>query len=97
MPLLLVIDLAFCALILHLTGGWASPFYLYCFSPLLTSALLFQFKGALYSASSFSFLYAFTLSESTVKTHVSSVLKKLNLKSRAEAAAYLLKDNNSKK
>ena len=56
-PLLLAIDLIFCALILHLTGGWASPFYLYCISPLLLSALLFTLKGAIYSAATFSFLY----------------------------------------
>jgi len=190
LPALLAIDLTFCTLILYLTGGWASPFYLYCLSPLLTVALLFGFKGALFSASIFSFLYISVLyangysivkiaetgrldsfisnfvsfflvsiffaypaslldklelskqeieatkhdleqsnrelekvykltplsrreidvmrlisdgksnkeiadilflSESTVKTHVSSILKKLNLKSRAEAASYFYK------
>ncbi|MDI6717119.1 MAG: response regulator transcription factor, partial [Actinomycetota bacterium] len=36
------------------------------------------------------------LSESTVKTHVSSIFKKLNLQSRAEAATYLNQGNGSK-
>lgn len=56
-PPLMMFDLVFCALILHLSGGWASPFYLYCLSPIITSALLFKFKGAMYSASAFSLLY----------------------------------------
>jgi len=195
MPFLLLIDLVFCASILHLTGGWASPFFLYSFSPLLLSAFLFKLKGALFSASIFSLLYSAVLylngysnlriaemgrldslisnyvsfflisifcaypsilleqlerskqetmqakdelehahkelemayrlvplsgreidvlslisegisnkdiartlflSESTVKTHVSSILKKLNLQSRAEAATYLNQGNGSK-
>jgi len=192
-PFLLLIDLIFCAFILQITGGWASPFYIYCFSPLLIAALLFKFRGAIYSASVFSFLYISVLylngysvariaemgrldslisnficffliaiffaypsrlleeleksrqetkfvkdnldeahkkleityklsplsereievlyllaegksnkeiagklflSESTVKTHISNIYKKLNLQSRTEAVAYFFKENN---
>lgn len=192
-PLLLSIDVAFYPLIFYFTGGLASPFFLCGFSPLLTSALLFKFKGALYSVLAYSSLYVFellslngysairlahsgefnffitylasfflvaiffaypivllgrlenskkeieieknnleqthgkleiayklhalsqremdvlelisqgksnkeiartlSLSESTIKTHVSSVLKKLKLKSRTEAISYFLKEN----
>jgi NarL family two-component system response regulator LiaR len=35
------------------------------------------------------------LAESTVKTHVSSILRKLNLKSRSEAVAYFYKENSA--
>jgi len=195
-PSLLLIDLIFCSSILHLTGGWASPFFLYSFSPLLLSAFLFKLKGALYAASIFSLLYSAVLylngysvarvaemdrldslisnylsfflisifcaypsillerlekskqetmqvkdeleqahkelemayrlvplsareinvlsliskgksnkgiadslflTESTIKTHVSSILNKLNLQSRDEAATYLHQENGSKK
>ncbi|MDI6716224.1 MAG: response regulator transcription factor [Actinomycetota bacterium] len=194
-PPLLLIDLIFCASILHLTGGWESPFFLYSFSPLLLSAFLFKLKGALFSASIFSLLYSAVLylngysvaraaelgrldslisnyvffflisifcaypsillekleksqqettkareeieqihkelemayklvllskreidvlgfiskgksnkeiadslflAESTVKAHVSSILRKLDLKSRAEAVAYFYKEDGSK-
>ncbi|OIO85856.1 MAG: hypothetical protein AUK32_06555 [Candidatus Aquicultor secundus] len=193
-PLLLSIDLIFHALILFISGGWASPFFLCGLSPLLTSALLFKFKGAIYSATAYSMLYllelsgnrfsiakfvqmkqldsfisdfvsfflvaiffaypshlldqleeskqeaglvkqdleqaykrldlayqlvplskremdvlrlisegksnkeiaeALFLSKSTIKTHVSSILKKLNLKSRSEAVAYFYKEENA--
>lgn len=60
-PLLLFLDLAFCGYIIHLTGGWGSPFYLYSFSPLLVAALFFKYKGALLSASAFSLIYSFVL------------------------------------
>jgi len=192
-PFLILIDLVFCALILQMTGGWASPFYIYCFSPLLIAALLFKFKGAICSASVFSLFYISVLylngysiakiaqmgrldslisnfvcfylvaiffaypsrlleeleksrretefvkenleethkkleiayklsplsereieilhlmaegksnkeiagklflSESTVKTHISNIYKKLNLQSRTEAVAYFFKENN---
>lgn len=192
-PLLLSIDLVFHVFILFITGGWASPFFLCGLSPLLTTALLFKFKGALYGASAYSMLYllelygngfsitrfvhmkqldsfisdfvsfflvsiffaypsslldkleeskqetefakqdleqayqkldlayqlvplskremdvlrlisegksnkeiadALFLSESTIKTHVSSILRKLNLKSRSEAVAYFYKEES---
>ncbi|NCO66492.1 MAG: hypothetical protein COW32_08775 [Candidatus Aquicultor secundus] len=38
---------------------------------------------------------ALFLSKSTIKTHVSSILKKLNLKSRSEAVAYFYKEENA--
>lgn len=57
MPSFLAADQLFCVLVLYLTGGWASPFYLYSLSTLLTSALLFKFRGAFYSATTFSLLY----------------------------------------
>lgn len=192
-PVLLSIDVVFHVFILYVSGGWASPFFLCGLSPLLTSALLFKFKGAIYSATAYSMLYLLELtangfsvasfvhmkqldsfisdfvsfflvaiffaypshlldqleeskqeaefakqdleqaykkldlayqlvplskremdvlrlisegksnkeiaddlflSESTIKTHVSSILRKLNLKSRSEAMAYFYKEEH---
>ncbi|MBO9367453.1 MAG: GAF domain-containing sensor histidine kinase [Chloroflexi bacterium] len=56
-PLLMGIDLLFCALILTLSGGSNSPYYLYTISPLLAAAFFFQLRGALISAGAFTILY----------------------------------------
>jgi DNA-binding CsgD family transcriptional regulator len=56
-PSCIVLDLLFCILMLDITGGWASPFYLYSLSPILMAALLIKLKGALYFSSAFSLLY----------------------------------------
>ncbi len=60
-PSLLSLDFLFCGLILYLTGGWASPFYLYSFAPLLVAALLFKYRGAVFAASAFSLIYSLVL------------------------------------
>lgn len=49
-PILLGVDLAFCAAVLAASGGIGSPYYFYALSPLLVGALLFQMRGALLSA-----------------------------------------------
>ena len=56
-PFFLGIDLIISAMILGLSGGAQSPYYLYALGPLLTSALFFQMRGAVGAAASFSLLY----------------------------------------
>lgn len=56
-PILLSIDLLFSALILAVSGGVHSPYYLYALSPLLAGAFFFQMRGALFSSLVFTPLY----------------------------------------
>src|SRR3989304_3839170 len=49
-PPALGVDLAFCAGMLALTGGWRSPYFLFALSPLLAGAFFFRLRGALISA-----------------------------------------------
>ncbi len=56
-PWLLLLDLALMALILALSGGWQSPFYLYTLNPLLIAAFFFGLRGALTAATCFLPLY----------------------------------------
>jgi len=56
-PALLGIDLIFSAVILAISGGANSPYYLYALSPLLAGAFFFQMRGALTVASVFTPLY----------------------------------------
>ncbi len=60
-PLLLVTDMWFSALLIWLTGGVYSPYYLYALSPLLAGAFFFQYRGAFISAATFTPLYLLTL------------------------------------
>jgi signal transduction histidine kinase len=46
-PWILLIDLFFVSLIMAVTGGWRSPYYLYALSPILVAAFFFQVRGAL--------------------------------------------------
>ena len=56
-PLVMGIDLFFCASVLAVSGGSQSPYYLYAPSPLLAGAFFFQMYGALGTAASFTPLY----------------------------------------
>jgi signal transduction histidine kinase len=56
-PFAMGTDLLFCAIILAVSGGSHSPYYLYALSPLLAGAFFFQMRGALGTAASFTFLY----------------------------------------
>jgi signal transduction histidine kinase len=56
-PGLLVPDLLFCAVLTGLTGGWATPYYLYTLSPLLAAAFFFEMRGALLSATGMAALF----------------------------------------
>lgn len=56
-PVFLGVDLLFCAVILAVSGGTESPYYLYALSPLLAGAFFFQMRGALGAAVSFTPLY----------------------------------------
>ncbi len=56
-PLLLVVDLLFGAVILAVSGGEHSPYYLYTLSSLLAGAFFFQMHGALYMSALFTPLY----------------------------------------
>jgi signal transduction histidine kinase len=56
-PLVMGVDLLFCAGILAVSGGSNSPYYLYALSPLLAGAFFFQMRGALATASAFTLLY----------------------------------------
>ncbi len=41
-PWLLALDLSLTAVLVALTGGWQSPYYLYALNPLLAAAFFFQ-------------------------------------------------------
>jgi signal transduction histidine kinase len=56
-PAFLGIDLLFCAIILTVSGGSQSPYYLYALSPLLAGAFFFQMRGALSASTMFTPLY----------------------------------------
>jgi len=56
-PALISIDLLFSAIILAVSGGSHSPYYLYALSPLLAGAFFFQLRGALASSAIFTPLY----------------------------------------
>lgn len=63
-PLLLGTDVAFSAGLLAVSGGTASPYYLYALSPLLAGAFFFQMRGALLSVGLFTPLYLLVLAAS---------------------------------
>jgi signal transduction histidine kinase len=56
-PMLLLVDLFFCAGLTFWTGGWDSPYYLYTFSPILSAAFFFEWRGALLTAGVMSTLF----------------------------------------
>jgi signal transduction histidine kinase len=56
-PALISIDLIFAALLLAVSGGLHSPYYLYALSPLLAGAFFFQMRGALYTAAFYTPFY----------------------------------------
>lgn len=53
-PWLLGVDLLLAAGLIALTGGWHSPYYLFCLSPLMAAAFFFELRGA--AAASLAFL-----------------------------------------
>jgi signal transduction histidine kinase len=58
-PASLSIDLVFSGLVLALSGGAHSPYYLYALSPLLAGAFFFRVRGALLTSLFFTPLYLF--------------------------------------
>lgn len=58
-PAFLGIDIIFSALLLAMSGGAGSPYYLYALSPLLAGAFFFQVRGALLASLIFTPLYIF--------------------------------------
>ncbi|MDE3091877.1 MAG: GAF domain-containing protein, partial [Chloroflexota bacterium] len=63
-PLALGIDLSVVTAFIALTGGTASPYYLYALSPLLAAAFFFQMRGGLATASVFTAFYVAALAVS---------------------------------
>ena len=56
-PLSFAFDLVLVAILLTLTGGSSSPYYLFALSPVLASAFFFQLRGAILTASTFTVFY----------------------------------------
>ncbi len=56
-PWLLALDLSLTAVLVAVTGGWQSPYYLYALNPLLAAAFFFQLRGALLATTLFLPLY----------------------------------------
>lgn len=56
-PVLLGVDIIFSALMLALSGGAGSPYFLYALSPLLAGAFFFQMRGALLASLFYTPLY----------------------------------------
>lgn len=57
-PWIILVDLAVCGTVFYLVGGWATPYYLYGFSPLLVAAFFFGFRGAIHIATAVSVVYS---------------------------------------
>ncbi|MBI3739094.1 MAG: sensor histidine kinase [Chloroflexi bacterium] len=56
-PILFGIDLIFSAVVLAISGGTHSPYFLYVLSPLLAGAFFFQMRGAIGTAAAFTPLF----------------------------------------
>ena len=56
-PQLLAVDLVLVAILIALSGGWQTPYYLYALSPLLAAAFFFRFRGAVITTTIFVPLY----------------------------------------
>lgn len=52
-PWLLGVDILLVSLLLALTGGWHSPYYLFSLTPILAAAFFFQVRGAILAATIF--------------------------------------------
>jgi signal transduction histidine kinase len=63
-PLWFGVDLAFVAVLIALTGGALSPYYLFALSPIFAAAFFFQLRGGLITAGIFTCLYLLALGES---------------------------------
>jgi signal transduction histidine kinase len=70
-PLTLGIDLLFSGLVLFLSGGAGSPYYLYTLSPLLAGAFFFQMRGALTASAFFTPIYWLCITASQVEFQTS--------------------------
>ena len=57
-PWLMAADVLFCSVVLTLSGGEASPYYLYALSPLFASGLFFRTRGGITSAAGMTAAYA---------------------------------------
>jgi len=57
-PLFMGLDMFFTAVLLYVSGGENSPYYLYALSPVLASAFFFQLRGALLASFFFTPFYA---------------------------------------
>ena len=57
-PLFMGLDMFFTAVLLYVSGGVNSPYYLYALSPVLASAFFFQLRGALLASFFFTPFYA---------------------------------------
>lgn len=59
-PWIILVDLAVCGIVFYLVDGWATPYYLYGFSPLLVAAFFFGIHGAINVATAISAIYTLT-------------------------------------
>lgn len=60
-PWLLVLDGAWSLLVVHLSGGWGSPFYLFALNSVLAPAFLYRLRGATLASFGFSISYLIVL------------------------------------
>lgn len=56
-PWLMAVDLLFCAILVSVTDGWNTPYYLYTFSPLLAAAFYFYLRGAVLASTGMAALF----------------------------------------
>jgi signal transduction histidine kinase len=56
-PLLLGVDVLFCAALIALSGGVTTPYYLYALSPLFAAGLFFRIRGGVLAAAGMSLSY----------------------------------------
>lgn len=67
-PWLLAADLLLVSGLVALTGGWQSPYVLFCLSPLMAAAFFFELRGALAASLAFAPLYLTAVFVAAVRT-----------------------------
>lgn len=60
-PWLYILDVAWSLLVIHLSGGWGSPFYLFALNSVLPPSLRYRLRGATIASFGFSLSYLIVL------------------------------------
>lgn len=86
-PGLLLIDMLIVVVILAISGGTHSPYYLYALSPVLAGAFFFQMRGAILSAAIFTPMF---LAAATLTGRITGSVIELDLLTTQTAGIWLI-------
>jgi signal transduction histidine kinase len=76
-PIVLGIDLLLVAIFISLTGGTASPYYLYALCPLLAAAFFFQLRGGVTTAFALTLFYTLVLTANSASIDLQRALTQI--------------------